>query len=84
MASEEKQSSQLWEIRKSQIGQMRRYPKDKIEILKIFLQFLYSLSYNELWLFFVSFVPSWWDFFEPNAQLRPIIEGRCFSAPQAL
>jgi hypothetical protein len=63
-------------------SQTRRYPKSKIEILKNFLQFLYSLPNNDLWLFFVFFVSFVVSFFRPNAQLRPIIERRSFSAPR--
>jgi hypothetical protein len=75
----------IYDIRNTKkFDQMRRYPKDKNGNFKIFLTFLKSLPNNDLSLLYPLYAVRYTLFFVPNAQVRPFIERRCFSAPQFL
>jgi hypothetical protein len=68
----------IWKL---QIGQTRRYPQPKSQKNKNFLQFLNSLPNNDL-SSLTQYSSRFTRYeFGPNAQLRPIVERRCFSAP---
>ena len=62
-----------------EFGQTRRYPKGKIENSKKIFRFSNSLFYNNLPFFLYAARCPLYAVFRPNAQLRPIVERRCFS-----